>query len=103
MNTAFAQTSPLAFTDAALPIVYRINEYILNPIIALGFGWAVVVFFWGLFQFIRNTDSDDERETGKRNIFYGILGMFIMVTVYGIINLLLDAFGLGGAKPAVLP
>lgn len=101
MLRAYAQSSPTAFTDAAAPLIYRINEFIINPLIWVGFGWAVIIFFWGLYEFIRNTDSDEGREKGKLNIFYGIIGILIMVSVYGIINFLLVSFGID--KPTILP
>ncbi len=88
-------------STAVTPIILRINQYIINPLILLGLTWAVLMFFWGLYQFIRNTDSDEGRETGKANILYGVIGMFIMVSVYGIINLVLNMIGV--SKPAILP
>ena len=74
----------------------RINQYILNPIIILMFVIALLVFFWGLVEFIYKAGSEDGREVGKRNMMWGIVGMFIMVAVYGIIGLILGTFGLGG-------
>jgi uncharacterized membrane protein YidH (DUF202 family) len=72
----------------------RINLYILNPIIVFMFVVALLVFFWGLVQFIYNAGSDSGRDTGKQHIIWGIVGMFIMVAVYGIIGLILNTFGL---------
>jgi hypothetical protein len=36
--------------------------------------------------------SDTNREEGKRKIFWGLFGMFIMFSVYGIIRLILGTF-----------
>jgi len=72
----------------------RINEFIINPIILLLFVIALIVFFWGLVEFIRNAGSEDGRVTGRRNMMYGIIGIFIMVSVYGIISFILNTFGL---------
>jgi len=55
---------------------------------------ALAVFFWGIVQFISDTDSNTAREEGKQNILWGIIGMFIMVSVYGIIRVILQTFGL---------
>lgn len=72
----------------------KINQYILNPLIVLAFAIAFVVFLWGLFQFILTQTSDANREEGKRKIFWGLFGMFIMFSVYGIIRLILSTFGI---------
>ena len=78
----------------------RISEFILNPLIILAFVVALIVFFWGLVEFIYKAGSEDGREVGKRNIMWGIVGMFVMIGVYGIINLILGTFGLSG--PALI-
>lgn len=71
-----------------------VNRFILNPLIGLLFFVALLVFLWGVFRFVANASSEDARETGKRNMMWGILGMFIMVSVYGIIRLVLGTFGI---------
>lgn len=71
----------------------KVNEFILNPLIILLFVVALIVFFWGLVEFISKAGSEEGRETGKRNMVWGVVGMFIMVAVYGIIKLILATFG----------
>lgn len=78
----------------------KINQFILNPIIALAFTVALLIFFWGIFQFINSQTADATRDEGKRKIFYGLLGMFIMVSAYGLIHLILGTFGV---KPPAYP
>lgn len=72
----------------------RVNQYILNPIIVLMFAIALLYFFYGIFEFVKNAGDGEDLDTGKRNIVYGLLGMVIMVGVYGIIHLILGTFGL---------
>jgi ABC-type phosphate transport system permease subunit len=77
-----------------LELLYKINEHILNPIILLLFAIAFLVSIFGIFQFINSETSDAGRETGKRRIFWGLFGMFIMFSAYGLINLILGTFGI---------
>ncbi len=84
--------------DSIESFLGRINLYILNPIIVFMFVVALLVFFWGLVQFIYNAGSDSGRDTGKQHIIWGIVGMFIMVAVYGIIGLILNTFGLSSPE-----
>ncbi|MEK7227447.1 MAG: hypothetical protein AAB641_00970 [Patescibacteria group bacterium] len=72
----------------------KINQFILNPIIGLAFAVALLVFFWGIFQFINSETTDAKRDEGKRKIFYGLLGMFIMISAFGLIRLILNTFGI---------
>lgn len=71
-----------------------INEFILNPLILLFFAVAMLVFFWGIFQFIRSETADAGREEGKKKIFWGLVGMFVMISAYGLIRLILGTFGI---------
>jgi len=72
----------------------KVNGFILNPIISLAFAVAFLVFFWGIFQFIASETSDKAREDGKKKILWGIFGMFIMVSAYGLIRLIIGTFGI---------
>lgn len=78
----------------------KISQYILNPIILLLFAIAFLVFFWGIFQFIASETAKDGRENAKKRIAYGLFGMFIMFSAYGLINLILGTFGID--KPTYL-
>ena len=72
----------------------RVSQYLLNPLIGLIFALAFVYFMWGVFTFIKNWDNDSERATGQRHMIWGIVGMFIMVAVWGIIGIIIGTFGL---------
>ena len=72
----------------------KVNAAIINPLISLMFAAAIIVFAWGVVRFISSTESDEKREEGKRTMLWGIIGLFIMLTVYGIITVLLRTFGI---------
>ncbi len=75
-------------------LLNNVVQYILQPIVVLLFAIALTVFFYGIVKFIRDTGNGGDVEDGKRSIFWGIVGMFIMVSVYGIIRVLLRTFGI---------
>jgi len=60
---------------------------IINPLISLMFAFAVVYFLWGVFKYIRAADSPADRETGRKHIIWGILGIFIMTAVFVIMEI----------------
>ena len=68
----------------------------MNPLIVLLFAIALLVFFFGIFQFIKSETADAKREEGKKKIYSGLLGMFIMFSAYRLIHLLLGTFGISG-------
>jgi hypothetical protein len=82
-----------AMPENANQLVRSINEFIINPIIVLLFIVAMVYFLWGLIAFIKDSGSADGRTKGGDHIMWGLIGMFIMVSVFFILNLLMNTFG----------
>lgn len=70
-----------------------VNRIIINPLIVLLFALAVVYFLYGLVQYLLNPDSEEIRKSSKSHMLWGIIGMFIMVSVFGIMSLILNTLG----------
>lgn len=79
--------------------VDKLSTNIINPLIFLLFAAAAVVFAFGLFRFLANASNETEKEQGKKHMTYGLIGLFIMVAVFGLINVLLGSFGLDPITP----
>lgn len=75
-------------------VLGRISQYILNPVIVLLFTIAFFIFVYGIFQFIAKAADDKTRADSKRAITYGLVGMFVMISAFAIIRLILSSFGL---------
>ncbi|HBD25050.1 MAG: hypothetical protein A2566_01625 [Candidatus Zambryskibacteria bacterium RIFOXYD1_FULL_40_13] len=71
----------------------RVNELILNPLIVLAFGLSFVYFTYGIVKFLRLEAGDKSRKEAQDAILWGIVGMVIMFSVYGIIKFVLATFG----------
>jgi hypothetical protein len=72
--------------DQLLAAIYR---EILNPIIAFLFALALVLFIYGIVEFLWSGDNNEEKRTeGKKHLLWGVVGMFIMFSVYGILHLI---------------
>jgi len=71
-----------------MELLNKINAQIINPIIGLMIAVGVVVFLYGLVEFIAGSTSEEKRSIGKRHIIWGIIGLFIAVSAFGLMNLL---------------
>lgn len=71
-----------------MELINKITTGILNPLIGLLFVIAIAVFIWGIVEFIWNAGSEDKRTTGKQHIIWGLVGLLIMATVSGIIEII---------------
>ena len=69
-------------------IISKIKSEIIQPIIYLLIALAVGYFLFGLMQFVKNQDNETAKEEGKRHMLWGVVGIAIMFSVYGILNLL---------------
>jgi hypothetical protein len=59
---------------------------LINPLIGILVGVALLVFFWGLVRFIFRVGGDKEAvEEGKRIMIWGLIALFVMISVWGII------------------
>ncbi|MGB8815703.1 MAG: hypothetical protein WCC74_00480 [Minisyncoccia bacterium] len=74
-------------------LLTNINKEILTPLLWLIFALATLYFLYGVFEFVKNSNSEEGRSTGGRHIMWGLIGMFIMFSVKGIINLILGTIG----------
>jgi uncharacterized membrane protein YcgQ (UPF0703/DUF1980 family) len=75
-------------SDEATKLISNIKAYILNPIIGFMFAVAVVMFIYGIVEYIWSADNEDKIAVGKMHMIWGIVGMFVMIGVYGILNVL---------------
>ena len=75
-------------SNEAAKLISNIKVYILNPIIGFMFAVAVVMFIYGIVEYIWSADNEDKVAVGKKHMIWGIVGIFVMVGVYGILNLL---------------
>ena len=81
INTAYA-------AEVECVICENVVNNIINPIIALLFGFALIAFLYGMLEFIQGGTNDKEVEKGKQHMMYGILGLVVMVGARGILEII---------------
>ncbi len=94
-----------AFAQALQPLrnlVVAVGS-ILNLLIPVLIAAALVVFFWGLVQYIRHPEGGEHGGGGRPVMIAGLVSLFIMVSVWGIINLAQNALGVQGNAPVQVP
>ncbi|MGC9605585.1 MAG: hypothetical protein ABSF56_02395 [Minisyncoccia bacterium] len=71
------------FFKAINPIITNV----VNPLVWLAFAVAFVVFAYGVVQMITHETDAEAHKRGRWSILSGIIGMFIMFSAWGIINI----------------
>ncbi len=75
-------------------LIVNINQQIISPLIGLIFAAGFVLFLYGVFKFLAGADNESDRSTGKQHMVWGIIGMFIMISVFGIMSMIINTFGI---------
>jgi len=87
-----AATGAAANGISASPIYQAIRDDIILPLITLAFAVALIIFIWGALGYIlalRKGDTDVGRQNGQRHMFWGAIGMAIMISVFGILQFII--------------
>lgn len=96
-KVAHAASGNAAANAAVDTLLAKINDNIVTPLVALVFALATLLFIWGIFEFMFSSGDPGKRAQGSNHILWGVVGMFIMVSVYGIIRLVLSTVGVEDA------
>lgn len=74
---------------------------IIELLIPIVFALALLYFFWGLGRYILGTGQG--KEDGKSIMVWGIVGLFLMASVWGIVKFIGDALGVGTNTTVTTP
>ncbi len=79
-------------SDAGSFVINTINNVLVPVLFAIAF----IVFLWGAFNtFILGAQSDEVKEKGKNQMLYGLIGFFVMVSIWGLVNILTGSISFG--------
>ena len=72
----------------------KIGDFINDTLIPLIFAIALLVFIYGMFKYFILGGADPEKQgEGKSLMLYAVVGFVLMVSIFGIVNLIADGFG----------
>jgi len=87
----FGQAGPdLAYLESAIDSIGSLVAQLIPIVIAIG----LLFFIWGLVQFIAASGDEAAKEEGKRKMVWGILALFVIVAVWGLVGILADLTGI---------
>jgi Na+/H+ antiporter NhaC len=68
----------------------RLADFTVGLIIAA----ATLVFVWGVLQYVISADNESKKSEAKGYMTYGVITLFVMVSIWGLTRLLSGSFGL---------
>src|SRR3989344_1269955 len=70
---------------------------LVNRIVPILLVIGTIVFLWGVIMFLTAGADEEKRANARSLMIYGLVGLFVMVAVWGIVKVLVNFFGVGGA------
>ncbi|MBU6231069.1 MAG: hypothetical protein KGI45_02335 [Patescibacteria group bacterium] len=87
-----SQLAPVYDANSLAVRLASIGDVVIYLLVAL----AVVYIVWTVFQyFVKGKEGDENRKEAGMRIFWAILGLFIIVSLWGLVNILVNTFWTG--------
>jgi len=87
-----------ATTSSGITGLLEMVMGIIQALIPIVIGLAVLTFLWGILQYVVAKDEDKQKEA-RGIMLYGIIALFVMVSVWGLVNILGDSLNLNKTTP----
>lgn len=72
---------------------------LINTLIPIIVGVGLLFFIYNLTRFILHEDNDEERVRVRQQMLWGVLALFAIVTLWGLVNVLVSFFNLPDYSP----
>lgn len=105
LYTALALSPSLAFAQTLGNVNTLLNSIrgLVNGALPVVVGLALLGFFWGLMKFIFAAGDEEKKEEGKNVMIYGVIALFVMVAVWGLVGFIASALNVQTGGSVNLP
>ncbi len=81
-------------SNAGTLTIFTNIQSILDKIVPILISLAVVYFLWGLSVYILNAGNEESKTKGRGVMLWGIIAIFVMVSLWGFVSMLQDTTGI---------
>lgn len=71
---------------------------LINRLIPFVIALTVLVFLWGILKFVISNDAEGRKEA-RGYMIWGVVSLFVMVSVWGLVNILVRSVNLDNTAP----
>ena len=93
-------THAVLFTSTAIVTSFASIVRIASGIVA---ALALIAFFWGIAKYISSAGDPKKAQEGKSIMIYGVIALFVLFSVFGLITFLRLEFMVGGDASLPIP
>lgn len=88
-------------TGTLMSIICRVGQ-ILNAVVPVLIVLGVVYFIWGVITYVISSDEESKGK-GRTMMIYGIIGLAVIVAVWGLVRILTNTFDVNNSGQITLP
>ncbi len=96
---ALGATPETGYITELLTQIQGIVEFLVPLLIAL----ALLFFLYGLVRFLLNSNDEDGRKEARGQMIWGIIALFVIVSVWGLVALLNELTGIEAGGGTAIP
>ncbi len=93
----------LANAQASVQSLLTLVGTILTSLVPIAIGLAVVLFLFGVVKYVAAGDDEAGRSSGRQLMLWGIVALFVMVSVWGLVSLLGTTVGVTQGGTGTVP
>jgi len=80
-------------------IIQGLLEILLGVAVPLIVSLAVVYFLFGIVKYLLSAGDETKRKESIKVITFGLIALFVMVSVWGLVSLITNTFGVSVGIP----
>lgn len=81
--------------------ICKLNE-ILGALLPFLIALGVIYFVWGVISYVI-ADEEEAKKKGRDRMIYGIIGLVVIISVWGLVRLIQRSFGLSQQQDIQFP
>ncbi len=81
-----------------LGLLAQAND-LINRLIPFVIACTVLIFLWGIFGLVMAGGDSEKRKEAQGYIIWGVVALFVMVSVWGLVNILVRSVNLDNTAP----
>ena len=89
----------LAESNKTLKDLIGVLAVYMNDALALLMGFAVLAFVFYVIKYFIVQSDDTKRAEAAQYVMWSIIGFFAIFSLWGLVNILISTFDLGGGSP----
>ena len=74
-------------------------DFLQGAVVPLLLALGLVYFLWGVVKYVTAGGNEDKMKEGRSLVVYGIIALFVMISVFGLVRILTNTFGFDFVVP----